>query len=83
MPKSLNESNISIGLKTKYIGAGVGEMLNGPTSHINIDMLYSDVSTYRFCIEHYHVKPGTQKFHECLVLLAVTLYPLHIFGGWI
>jgi hypothetical protein len=65
VPKSLNESKISIGLKTKYIGAWVGEMLHGPTSHINIDMLYSDVSTYRFCIEHYHVKPGTQKFLEC------------------
>jgi hypothetical protein len=63
--ENLNESKIWVILKTKYIGAETGQQLQGATSHVDLGVLYSDVSTYRFCIEHHHVKPGTQKFHEC------------------
>lgn len=65
VPKSLNESKIDVMLKTKFLGAEDGQALKGPTSRIDVDMLYSDISTYRFCIEHHHVKPGTHKFLEC------------------
>jgi hypothetical protein len=68
VPKSLNESKIWVIFKTNYIGADTSQPLQGTlysASHIDLGTLYSDVSTYRFCIEHHHVKPGTQKFLEC------------------
>ncbi len=53
----MNQSQLGIGLDTKYQGVGVGIALGN--GHIDMDMLYQDVTTFRACIEHYHFKPGT------------------------
>ena len=65
IPTSVNQSQLGVDLDTKYQKVGVGVGLNGKTSHIDMDMLYQDVSTVRYCIEDHHLKPGTDKFHEC------------------
>jgi hypothetical protein len=55
-------------LSTKYehvrVGIGLG---NG---HFDIDKLYQDVMTYRACIGDHHLKPGTDKFHECFEMVS-------------
>jgi hypothetical protein len=56
-----NKCQLGIGLDTKYQDVGLGIALGN--GHIDMDMLYQDVSTFRACIEHYHFKPGTDKFH--------------------
>ena len=59
----MNQSELGIGLVTKYQDVGVGIALGN--GQIDMDMLYRDVITFRACIEHYHFKPGTDRFHEC------------------
>jgi hypothetical protein len=65
VPKSLNEGKMWVMLKTKYLDAENGHPLSGSTYHIDIDLLYEDIISYRACVENYHLKPGTDKFHEC------------------
>jgi hypothetical protein len=68
VPRSVNESQLGMGLSTKYqhvmVGIGLG---NG---HFDIDKLYQDVITFRACIEDYHLKPGTDKFDECFKMVS-------------
>ena len=59
VPMSVNQSELGMSLDTKYQNVGVGVGLDGRTSHIDMDMLYTDVIVVRLCIENYHVHPGT------------------------
>jgi hypothetical protein len=68
LPTTVNQSQLGIGLDTKYQDVGVGVGLGN--GHIDLDMLYVDVSIFRSCIEYYHYKPGTDKFHECFEALS-------------
>jgi hypothetical protein len=63
IPKSANQSNLAINLGTKYKNVGVGIGLGN--GHIDMDLLYQDVSAAHSCVDYYHFKPGTEKYHEC------------------
>ena len=73
VPMSVNQIELGMSLDTKYQNVGVGVGLDGRTSHIDMDMLYTDVIVVRSCIENYHVHPGTDKFHECYERLSLPL----------
>jgi hypothetical protein len=50
----LNESHGYIWTKIKYEGIGVGHNLNGTIGRMDMDDIYQDVSTVRFCVEDQH-----------------------------
>jgi hypothetical protein len=68
LPKSANQSQLGIDLNSKYHGIGVGVGLGN--GHFDIDKLYQDVETARYCIEDHHSKYGTDEFNECFKLAS-------------